>query len=1096
MQCLKCNTENHESRRFCSSCGTGLKAGCSSCGFVNEPDDDFCGGCGIRLTDAIAEKPDPSGLEAVEEGVSGDRRQLTIFFADLSGYTELSDALDAEELHGLVGLVFDAIDRIVEDHGGTVHRHIGDEVMALFGTPVAHSDDPIRAVRAAFETHRAMTSLGGEQGLDLAVHVGIASGNVVIAGQGTENPQDVLKYAVTGVAANLAARLNSMAKSGETIISDTVYRAIEDQVDCDELGETKVKGLAKPVLAWRAKAMRLKGRKRSGNRFIGRQAESAQFVSALKSCKDTRDGQAILVRGEAGMGKTRLVEEFEADAEKYGYACHKGLIFDFGVGEGQDVIRTLICSLLGVPTGSDIPVRESAANEAIAGELCTSDQRVFLNDLLSLPQSVELQGLYDAMDNDTRNQGKHTLITGLIHAVCNRQPRLLVVEDVHWADADVLSDLAQITIAVQDNPAVLVMTSRIDGDPLGQVWRDSTGGCPLLSVDIGPLRKAEAAELAGAFASAIDEFARKCIERAGGNPMFLEQLLRSAEESKDGDVPATIQSLVMARIDRLAGPDKLALQAASAIGQRFALDTLQALVGDPKYSCTKLVEHHLVRTEGNDFLFAHALIQEGVYASLLKENRGRFHQRAAEWFADRDPVLHAEHLDRADDPAAPRAYLQAAQFQSSVYRYNQALRLVDRGLAIADVPAEMFELSMFRSSVLLDLGSTDDSVSGYEMAFEFAGDDVERCQAWLGVAAGMRIADRYDEALDILDKADAVAQKQGLVRERADIHHTRGNLYFPMGQIEECAAEHEKSLKFARESGSAEAEANSLGGLADAGYAAGRMDTAFRNFSLCAEVAHQNGLFGVEVANRSMVGFTRLYLNQLNSALEGGLETIEAAIKIGHQRAQMLGQMSTVFTLYEMAEYEKAREHNAHALEFSRQLGSPRFEAQTLMYEGKLDQAESRQSAAIRTLEIALEMSKEVGHGFTGPRIMSALACSLMEPKAKCDALGEGERMLAAGSVSHNHFFFYRDAIEVSLDISDWDSADRYASDLEDFTRNEPLPWSNFFIARGRALTAYGRGDRDKIIVEELHRLNKMAGQAGLRIAIPQIEAALSAASG
>ena len=1091
MRCPSCKTENREERRFCSSCGAGLNVVCRACDFLNEPGDEFCGGCGTRLAAAGGEKPGRGGGEPRDEGPSGDRRQLTILFADLSGYTALSEVLDAEDLHGLVGLVFDAIDRIVEDHGGTVHRHVGDEVMALFGAPVAHSDDPIRAVLAAFEAHRAMTALGAEQGRDIAVHVGIASGSVVIAGQGKENPEAVPDYAVTGVAANLAARLNSLAEPGETIISDTVYRAVEEHVDCDALGETKVKGLAKPVLAWRAKELRAQGRKRRDRRFIGRRAESAQFIGALESCRDTRTGQAILVRGEAGMGKTRLVEEFESDAEKRGFACHKGLIFDFGVGEGHDAIRTLVSDLLAVPIGSDIPAREAGAAEALAAGLCAPDQRVFLNDLLNLAQLAELQGLYDAMDIATRNRGKHALITGLIRRVCDRQPRLLVVEDVHWADAETLSDLAQITKAVQDCPAVLVMTSRIDGDPLDQTWRGGTGGSPLSTIDIGPLREAEAAQLAGGFVRASDEFARNCINRAGGNPLFLEQLLRSVEESGDEDVPATIQSLVLARIDRLEGPDKRALQAASAIGQRFALEALQAVVGDPNYSCAPLIERHLVRPEGDEYLFAHALIQESVYASLLKDTKGRLHRHAAQWFADRDPVLHAEHLDRAEDPAAPRAYLQAARTQAADYHYDQASRLVGRGLEIAHDPADMFGLNSFRAKVLLDMGSIDESIAGYEGALQFADNDIERCQAWLGLAAGMRIADRYDDALETLDKADAVARIQDMVRERAEIHHMRGNLYFPLGRIEECAVEHEKSLNFARESGSVEAEANSLGGLGDASYMAGRMDTAFRHFSRCVEVAHQNGLVGIEVANRSMVGFTRLYLNQLQQALKDGLETVDAAAKVGHQRAEMLGEHLVIFVLFEMAEYAKAREHNARALNFARQLGSPRFEAQALMYEGKFDRARGRRDQAIKTLETALEMSADVGHGFAGPRIVGEMARNLVETEAKRAALAHGEHMLEAGSVSHNHFFFYPDAIEVSIEIGDWGGVERYAAALEDFTRSEPLPWCNFFIARGRALAAWGQGRREAHLMAEIQALCNEAERVNIATALPALKNAL-----
>ena len=1094
MQCPKCNSENRDSRRFCSSCGARLEAECPTCGFINESGDKFCGGCGDRLADAGADKPGPPGDDQAEQGLSGDRRQLTIFFADLSGYTELTDTLDAEDLHELVGLVFDAVDRIVEDHGGTVHRHVGDEVMALFGTPVAHGDDPLRAVRAAFETHKAMAALSVGRDRDLAVHIGIASGGVVIAGQGTENPLDVPDYAVTGIAANLAARFNAMAEPGETIISDSVYRAIEDHVDCDSLGQIKIKGFDKPVPTWRAKALRKKGQKRPRRRLIGRQAELAQFIGALESCRDTHSGQAILVRGEAGMGKSRLIEEFEASAEKHGFSSYKGLIFGFGVGEDQDAIRTLVSGLLAVPAGDDIPARETAAAEALSNDLYTSDQRVFLNNLLNLPQPAELRSLFEAMDNATRNQGKQNLIAALIQGLSNLQPRLLLVEDVHWADAATLSDLAQITTAVRDCAALLVMTSRIEGDPLDQTWRGRTDGSPLFIVDIGPLRKAEAAQLAGSFANASDEFSTNCIERAEGNPLFLEQLLQSADESGTEELPATIQSLVLARVDQLPKTEKLALQAASVIGQRFALDALRALLGDPDYSCAGLVNHHLVSREGEDYLITHALIQEGIYASLLKTKRIKLHRNAAEWFADRDPVLHAMHLDRADDPGAPRAHLRAAQIQASDYHYDQALELVDRGLAIADTSADKYGLNSFRARVLLDLGSIDESINAYELALEFADDDAERCRAWLGLAAGMRITDRYDEALDILDKADGAAQSQDMVRERANIHHIRGNLYFPMGRIEECAVEHEKSLQLARESGSAEAEANSLSGLADAGYVAGRMKTAFRYFSRCVEVARQNDLRRIEVANRSMVGFSRMYLLQIRSALDDGLESIEAATKVGHQRAQMLGEIIAVQASFEMAEYAKSRQHNARVLDYSRRLGASRFEAQALLYEGRLDRIEGRADEAIKTLEKALEISAEVGHGFTGPRIVGEMARALNEAEAKRAALAEGERMLEAGSVGHNHLFFYRDAIEVSFDIRDWDGVERYAAALENYTRHEPLPWCDFYTSRARALAAWRQGRRQPDVLAEIERLCGEAERVNFATALPALKEALNSA--
>ena len=205
----------------------------------------------------------------------------------------------------------------------------------------------------------------------------------------------------------------------------------------------------------------------------------------------------------------------------------------------------------------------------------------------------------------------------------------------------------------------------------------------------------------------------------------------------------------------------------------------------------------------------------------------------------------------------------------------------------------------------------------------------------------------------------------------------------------------------------------------------------------------------------------------------------------------MVGEILAVFVLYEMAEYARARQHNARALDIARRLGARRFEAQALLYEGKLDRVEGRRDEAIKTLEIALEMSGEVGHGFTGPRIVGEIARNLVETEAKCAALAKGERMLEAGSVSHNHFLFYPDAIEVSLDICDWDGAERYAAALEDFTRLEPLPRCNFFITRGRALAAWRQGRREQHLMAEIQDLCHEAERVNLATALPALKEAL-----
>jgi predicted ATPase len=204
-----------------------------------------------------------------------------------------------------------------------------------------------------------------------------------------------------------------------------------------------------------------------------------------------------------------------------------------------------------------------------------------------------------------------------------------------------------------------------------------------MTIDLGPLRREEALALTGAIFTTVDQIAEQCIERAGGNPLFLEQLLRHAEESAEVGVPGSVQNLVQARLDRLERGDKVAAQAASVLGQRFGKDALAHLLDRPGYAPDRLVAHFLVRPQGEEFLFAHALIRDAVYDLLLKSRRRELHRRAAEWFLGRDLVLHAEHLERAEDPDAPRAYLAAARSQAAEYRYETARHLVERGLMLA-----------------------------------------------------------------------------------------------------------------------------------------------------------------------------------------------------------------------------------------------------------------------------------------------------------------------------------------------------------------------------------------------------------------------------
>jgi class 3 adenylate cyclase/tetratricopeptide (TPR) repeat protein len=1020
---------------------------------------------------------------------SGERRQVTILFADLCGFTALSQTLDPEELSDLVGRYTRLVDDLVGRYGGTVDKHIGDAVMALFGAPMAHDDDPLRAAHVALHIHEALAQLSEGVGRPLQAHVGIANGEVVAGMLGRAEAHD---YTVLGDSVNLAARLVGAAGAGQTLISEGVQRALSGRGICDALGQMQFKGTDGPVRVWSLRGLSGEPASASRSPFVGRGAELEQFKGILGACSTTRTGQLVYVRGEAGIGKTRLVEEMRSLAAARGFAIHRALVLDFGVGKGRDAIGAILRSLLGLAAGAEAEERQAAAERVVTAGIVSAERLVFLKDLLDLPQSGEWRALYDAMDNAARNRGKRALMAALTQDALRRGPIMIIVEDLHWADPQILGHLAAMAAAIGDGLGLLVMTSRVEGDPLDAAWRASVSGVSLATIDLGPLRPGEARALAGSFLDATQALAHACIDRAGGNPLFLEQLLRNAEEGSGDSIPASIQSLVLARTDRLAPHDRQAIQAASIIGQRFELPLLRQMIGMPDYVCDGLVDHALVLPEGDGFLFAHALIQEGAYSSMLRARRRELHLVAAEWFAAYDPMLRAQHLDRAQDARAPRAYLEAATAQRASYQAEAALRLVARGLKIARDETERHALRCLEGELQRDLGDIAASIAIYREAIAGAPDDVSLCQSQVGLAEGLRVSEGLSEAIELLGAAQEHAERHDLVAELARIHHLRGNILFPLGKIDACREEHERGLSYARRSGAPEAEARAFGGLADAAYAQGRMRTAFAHFSRCVALSREHGFGRIEVANRSMVGFSRIYLNEPREARDDGAATVRAAGLVGQPRAEMLGETIGVVACYELGSYDEMTVHLERETRLIRQLGARRFEAQNLEMRGRLLLDTGRRAEAIGALRNALEICRDVGMQFCGPKVHGALSRAVDAKTERDHLLGEGEELLRRGAVGHNHLWFYRDAIEAMLVAGDGAGALGYVELLDDYARGESLPWAELFVARGRALVGTLQGLADGDVRSELARIRAALLDCGLRAFLTPIEAAMA----
>jgi class 3 adenylate cyclase/tetratricopeptide (TPR) repeat protein len=1109
--CPRCAQENAALAKFCQECGQALARSCAACGAPLAEQARFCSQCGhaapaaaaaaviastaraAAASTAAAAASVPSGRAAGAQAPArpAERRQATVVFADIAGYTQLCARLDAEHVQALLNRFYEAMDGAVAVHGGIVIDHAGDGVLAVFGAPVAHGNDTERAVRAALAMQAAAAQIVEPvSARALALHIGITSGEVVAAMlEGGATP----KYTVTGDAVNLAARLDALAGAGETLVSASVQRDVAALFDSVDLGEKPVKGYAAPVRVHRITAPRSTAVERLP--LVGRQAELRQLEGALESLLESGAGAAILIRGDPGMGKSRLVEELVRRAQARGCACHVGRVLDFGIGAHHEALPRVLAELLGLPAHASQDERRAAlAGTATAGAPLEAEQDAMVRDLLGLEQQPELRSWFDAMDNATRLRRGADACAALAARAARAQPRLLVFEDIHWASPLLLGCLAALTMATRQHPLLLAMTSRFEGDPLDRAWRSASHGTPLLTLDIGPLTPAEAKALAGGLVQSSERFATQCIERAEGHPLFLEQLLRNALEAEGSGMPPTIQSLVLARMDRLPVRDKLALQAASVIGKRFSLEALGFLLDDPGYRCDTLLAADLVRPESGDFLFAHALIQEGVYASLLHARKRQLHERAAAWYEGREAALHAEHLDRAQRPAEARlAYLRAAQAEAQRYRYDEAQRLAQRGAALPREADAGAALELLQGDLLRELARTDESIRAFEEALERAGDDGERCRARLGIAAGHRVTGDIPRALQALDAAQPIAEALGDSASRSRIHSLRGNLCFASGRVDVCGREHALALEHARRAHDVEAEALASSGLGDHAYAEGRMLTALGHFRHCVELCRQAGLLRAEIVNTCMVGHC---LNWGGDG-EGSLREIRAAValsaRLGMPQTEVMALESLGMTLTLRGAFEEAEPFVDRAIVAARQASSRRFLSVDLMLKARCLGARGRRAEARAACAEAIELAHQTGIGFLGASLYAVMSMLSDEAAERRRWLAEGEALLAGDCLAHARLMFYRDAIDVALQDGRPDDALRYADGLERCMQAEPVPASTIPVARARALVRRLRHGPDAAVDAELRDLAEQARQSGFVWLVPGTDTALAA---
>lgn len=1055
---------------------------CSSCGELLPDGANFCPHCGTRVL-----------IPAQDDG---QRRHASIVFSDLSGYTALSERLDPEEVESIMARVKAEATRIIGRHGGVINQFIGDEVVALFGIPVARRDDAQRAVRAARELHAAVRAIGAEiaprTGHGLTLHTGINTGLVVTRRTDTRDGH----FSLTGDAVNTGARLLGLAGPDEVLIGPDTWREVGSDFSAIAGNDIEVKGKAQPIVPYRVTGERTD---RTADRWplVGREAELTHFEAVALACATQARGGLLVVRGDPGIGKSRLAAECVERAARHGIASHTAQVLDFSVGRGSDPLRNLMRSLLGIGRDADDRAALHGLHQAWDDGLADPDQALFLCELLDITRPDGLRALDAALTAESREAGVRAALGSLVRAAARRQPLLLLVEDVHWADDTLLARLAALAARADgvSGPALLlVLTTRVDGDPLGRGWFDTLPRSAVTVWDLAPLAADRAAELAVRFPGLDAAVVQALVRRADGNPLFLEQLLLNAGGAGPSDVPGSIQALVLARMDQLPPVERQRFQAASVLGQRFSLDALRHLVADDRCDCAVLAERQLLRAAGPDWQFSHALIRDGAYESLLKSRRRALHARAGEWFSTRDPQLGAEHFELAQDARAPGAFLAASHAEAGRYRFDRAEALAARGLALAQQPGQRHALALMRARMRLDSGRAHDALTAAQDTLALATTPAERAATLILQAAALRILDQSDAALAALAAAEPLARQAGSALDLARLHHLRGGFFFVLGRSADCLREHQAALAHARAAGSVEAEANALSGLGDADYVAGRMHTANERFRACVALAQQHGLGGVDVANRHMLGWTSHYLGRFDEAIATGEEAVAMARRVSARRTEALARQTVAYTQgWLMGDLAPALAHLDQALPVVRALGAVRFEAQNRVFRALLALRAGQREQAQALAREALAFTRSAAMGFIGPTACGVLAQTTTDAAERRQVLAEGEALLAAGSISHNHFDFRACAIEASLESGDFTAVDRHCEALARYTAAEPLVWSTLAVERGRLLARRGRGEHGPELDRALRALREQTAQRHFNVWLPALDAATGA---
>jgi len=901
MQCPKCHNDISAEFDFCPRCAAALHVICPHCGFRSPADFAFCPKCATALTvpvpaadtqallahalERLIPKEYAERLLATRGQPHDERRPVTILFSDVKGSTAIADQLDPEEVKDVMAGAFELLISPTYCYEGTLARLMGDAILAFFGAPIAHEDDPERACRAALEIVAGAQAyarrLEQERGIcGFNVRVGINTGLVVVGEVGSDLR---VEYTAMGDAINLAARMEGAAEPGTVLVTEATHKFIAPLFETEALESLMVKGKSEPVQAYRvlaAKPVSGKARGIAGleSPLVGRQAQFAALQEAIERLK-VGVGGIVTVVGDAGIGKSRLVAELRLAMahEPALMQWLEGRCLSYGTSLAYLLWLDVLRNWLGVTAEDSLEqVREALRQQAAA--LCGDTfESIFpyLARLLSLPLDSATETQLHELDGQELKARTFAALEALLHCAAHQRPLVLVLEDLHWADPT-SAELLEHLLSLSDRaPLLFLIAFRPQRE--SPCWRIKEAAARLYphrhsDLWLNPLSAAESRVLVSNLLRVEvlpPTLKEHILAVSEGNPFYVEEVLRSLIDQKaierdeangqwrtapglaDIAIPDTLQGVLLARIDRLQEDTRRVLQMASVIGRIFLYRVLNCIAQEEQRLDQQLVmlqRQELIRERARfpelEYIFKHELTREAAYAGLLKKERRLFHRQVAEalerLFPERNEEwagLLAHHWERAEEPAKATAYLLRAGDQARLaYAHEEALRhystAIDLAPRLASPEASLVLIAAYGSRAQVRMAQGD---------FARARPDLE---AWI------------DLALQAHDQATEAEARCLLAQALLDTY-----------EPDACKAQIEQALTLARGLGSQSLIARSLSTKGYICLTQGRLAEASDYLTECAAVFGKLGDKRSQAENLWTLAGTRAWGGDYTEAL-------------------------------------------------------------------------------------------------------------------------------------------------------------------------------------------------------------------------------------